>query len=201
VPGHVVVVDLLNYPGDARTRRAPRTQEVSMGTTTRTRLLALAALPLVAATTLLAVPAQAAAPPACTHGDVSIAYRGGDHATLHTTGRLVVRNTSGSACSLHGFGGLSYVGGGDGTQVGAAADRDPGTPVRTVVLAPGARARSAIQETSYAAFPAGECAPTRVDGLRVYLPGETRSLYVAHPTRGCTDTASHQLSHQAFRLR
>ena len=36
--------------------------------------------------------------------------------------------------TVQGYGGLSYVGGGDGTQVGAAADREPAT-ARRVVLA------------------------------------------------------------------
>ncbi len=45
----------------------------------------------------------------------------------HRFGRIILTNVSDHSCKIGGYGGLSYVGGGDGTQVGAPADRVPGT--------------------------------------------------------------------------
>ena len=136
--------------------------------------------------------------PECTRSDLSATYKGGDAAMSHVYGRIVLRNTSDSACYVQGYGGLSYVGGGDGTQVGAAADRTPSPTPRTV-LQPGDRVRSAIVETSYAPYPKQKCRPTPVDGFRVYVPDETRSLYIEHPTTGCANTKVHLLEHKAYR--
>lgn len=177
---------------------------------------ALAATGILAATAAVAVPAvqayanpadpaaaapssaRAIAPSACTPGDVSVSYRVTDAGAGQRFGRLVVTNTSGSACSIRGYGGLSYVGGGDGTQIGASATRTRGT-VRTVVLAGGAKAVSEVQESVSQNYSAGACQPRKVDGLRVYLPGATASQYVAHPTTGCASTRIHLLSHLPFR--
>ena len=135
--------------------------------------------------------------PECTKTNLSAKYRGGDAAMSHVFGRIVLRNTSEDACYVKGYGGLSYVGGGNGTQVGAAADRTPSATPRTV-LEPGDKVRSAIVETSYAPYPKKECQPTKVDGFRVYLPDETRSQFIEHRTTGCANPAIHLLEHKAY---
>ena len=134
----------------------------------------------------------------CTKADLSAKYKGGDAAMSHVFGRIVLRNTSEDACYVKGYGGLSYVGGGNGTQVGAAADRTPSATPRTV-LEPGDKVRSAIVETSYAPYPKKECRPTKVDGFRVYVPDETRSIFIEHPTTGCANPKVHLLQHKAYR--
>jgi hypothetical protein len=134
----------------------------------------------------------------CTNAELAASYRAGDAATSHRYGRIVLRNVSGHACRTEGYGGLSYVGGGDGTQVGAAAERDPST-VRSVVVAPGQRVVSRVSETVAAAYPRRTCRPEHVDGFRVYLPDESRSQYVVHPTTGCRNHGVHLLSHRAYR--
>ena len=110
----------------------------------------------------------------------------------------MLRNTSDRACTVRGYGGLSYVGGGDGTQVGAAADRTP-SRVRPIVVRPGERVVSPIAETAAAPYPRHRCRPRHVDGFRVYLPDETRSQFVPHPTTGCRDKRVHLLEHHAYR--
>jgi hypothetical protein len=139
-----------------------------------------------------------ASTPECTKADLSAKYRGGDAAMSHVYGRIVLRNVSDRSCFVKGYGGLSYVGGGNGTQVGAAADR---TPSRTpkVVLAPGDKVRSAVAETSYAPYPKRRCRPTPVDGFRVYAPDETHSFFIEHPTTGCANPRVHLLAHKAYR--
>ena len=143
-------------------------------------------------------PVQQRGTPECTRADLSASYHGADAAMSHIYGRIVLRNTSDAACSVQGYGGLSYVGGGNGTQVGAAADRTPSPTPRTV-LEPGDRVRSRIVETSFAPYPKQRCRPTPVDGFRVYVPDETRSIYIEHPTTGCANPNVHLLEHKAYR--
>ncbi len=134
----------------------------------------------------------------CTNDNLTAKYRGGDAAMSHVYGRIVLRNTSDVTCWVKGYGGLSYVGGGNGTQVGAAADRTP-SPKRKRVLEPGDKVRSAIVETSYAPYPRKQCRPAKVDGFRVYVPDETRSQFIKHPTTGCANPKVHLLEHKAYR--
>ena len=135
--------------------------------------------------------------PECTNANLTAKYRGGDAATSHVYGRIVLHNTSDRTCWVQGYGGLSYVGGGNGTQIGAAADRTPSNKPR-VTLKPGDKVRSAVVETSYAPYPRKKCKPREVDGFRVYVPDETRSQFVAHPTTGCANPAVHLLAHKAY---
>ena len=95
-------------------------------------LIAAAGLALAASGTLAAVPAQAAGTPACTNADLHASYRGGDGAAGTVFGRIVLRNTSDHACHTGGYGGISYVGHGDGTQIGAPARRTDVSAVATL---------------------------------------------------------------------
>jgi hypothetical protein len=162
---------------------------------------AAAALGLLAAA--LAVPgaassAAAARPVRCTNAELVASYHRTDAATSHRFGRLVLTNTSDHACRTGGYGGLSYVGGGDGTQIGAPADREPGR-ARSIVVRPGERVVSRVSATVAAVYPRRECRPAHVDGFRVYVPDETHAQFVAHPTRGCRNPHVHLLTHRAYR--
>ena len=157
----------------------------------------------VAGGVMMTAPSGSAAPgtratPECTNAQVTASYQGGDAAMSHVYGRIVLRNTSATTCWIRGYGGLSYVGGGDGQQVGAAADRTPSTKPR-VVLAPGDKVRSAVVETSTGPYPKSQCRPRPVDGFRVYLPDETRSQFIEHETTGCANPSIHLLAHKAYR--
>lgn len=157
----------------------------------------------VGAAVSMAPPVQAAAvaapmPPTCTARMVKVAFKMGGGAAGSLYGRIRVTNTSQASCSIHGYGGLSYVGYGNGTQVGAAADRTPAR-VRTVVLRPGARAHNRVRMVEAGNYSRRRCGPTKVDGFRVYLPGETRSLYAPHRTVGCSNPTVHLLSVKPYR--
>lgn len=148
---------------------------------------------------LAATPAAAVrATPECRAAQLDADYRARDASAGHRHGVVRLTNVGAAPCVLQGWGGLSYVGGGDGTQVGAAADRDRGT-ARRVVLASGDRALSAVDETVAQNYPRRACRPTPVDGFRVYAPDQTRSLFVAHPTTGCRSASVHLLSHGPYR--
>jgi hypothetical protein len=148
----------------------------------------------------LSVPsaAQSGTLPQCTNDHLVASYRGGDAATSHVYGRIVLTNVSDRSCWVRGYGGLSYVGGGDGTQIGAPADRAPSKKPKTV-LAPGEKVRSRVVETSAAPYPKKQCRPAPVDGFRVYVPDERRSQFVPHATTGCRNAAIHLLEHKAYR--
>jgi hypothetical protein len=141
--------------------------------------------------------ATAQATAECKKPDLSAKYKGGDAATSHVFGRIILHNVSDKPCFVQGYGGLSYVGGGNGTQVGAPADRTP-SPTPKTVLQPGDKVRSAVSETSTAPYPKNVCHPKKVDGFRVYVPDETHAFFIPHPTTGCANPQVHLLEHKAY---
>lgn len=160
---------------------------------------------VLAATVLVvaggAVPGgSAAAAPVehCGNGDLTASYRADGGAAGSRFGWILLRNTSGEPCWTQGYGGLSYVGRGDGSQVGAAARREGGKAKR-IVLEPGQRVRSRVREGTAANYPRRECRPRRVDGFRVYAPDTTESQFVVHPTFGCADDDIRLISQRPYR--
>ena len=167
-------------------------------TRSSTRAAAAGLLAVLAGALLAPVGAEAAAQVrTCTNADLTASYRATDAAAGHRYGRLILTNTSDSRCRTGGYGGLSYVGDGDGTQIGAAATRDPGK-VGSYVVRPGQRLVSRVDAVVAANYPAKRCHPAHVDGFRVYVPNATKSQYVAHATRGCRNAKIHLLSHGPF---
>ncbi|MGY0388770.1 DUF4232 domain-containing protein [Nocardioides sp. WG-D5] len=134
--------------------------------------------------------------PKCVNADLKAGYRATDAGAGSRFGEITLTNVSDHACSLGGFGGLSYVGGGDGTQVGAPAKREGGW--RKVIMKPGQVAVSAVAESTAENYPAADCRPTEVDGFRVYVPDSYDSQFVRHQTTGCADKNVSLLSHRAF---
>ena len=150
-----------------------------------TRLAAAAAALAVVGVGLVPTgAADARAVGECTNAELVASYHATDAGMSHQYGKIVLKNVSDHACRTGGYGGLSYVGGGDGTQIGAPATRVPGH-VRSIVVRPGQRVASRISETDAGVYPRRECRPAHVDGFRVYLPNETHSQYIPHPTTGC----------------
>jgi hypothetical protein len=91
---------------------------------------------------------------------------------------LVLTNNGSSECSLQGWPGVSFVGDGNGTQLGKAADFDRSTAHSTVTLAPGGTAQAPLKITQALNYPTADCTPQQADGFRVYPPGSTESLFV-----------------------
>ena len=162
-------------------------------------VLSLAALTLAGgAFSPAALPAQAASTPWCSSADLSSSYRASDAGAGHVYGWIVLRNTSDHSCRTGGYGGVSYVGDGNGTQIGAAAVRIDQDQVTQVVLAPGQRVRSALDETRAVNYPRQKCHRAHVDGFRIYVPDSTVSQYVVHPTTGCRATSVHLLHQKPY---
>ncbi|NYI80829.1 DUF4232 domain-containing protein [Nocardioides panzhihuensis] len=134
--------------------------------------------------------------PKCTNADLKAGYRATDAGAGSRFGEITLTNVSDRACALGGFGGLSYVGGDDGTQIGAPAARKG--QWRTVMMKPGQVAVSAVAESTAENYPASKCKPANVDGFRVYVPDSYDSQFVRHETTGCADKNVSLLSHRAF---
>jgi hypothetical protein len=164
---------------------------------TLTRVLAVTAA--LAGGLLAPMPLASAATPSCSNADLTASYHDGSGAAGTIYGRIVLRNTSGHTCRTGGYGGVSLVGDGDGTQIGAPARRTDPAGVRTFVLRPGQRVSSRIGVTEALNYPRKRCHPAHVDGFRVYVPNATASQFVAHPTTGCRSHRVKLLQQQPYR--
>jgi len=126
----------------------------------------------------------------CAVGDLRIRYAvdPGGGAAGSVMGTLTFTNTGSARCTLTGFPGVSFVGGGDGTQVGAPATRTDAA-ARTRTLGPGRSAEAALRRTQPGSY-GDDCQPTLVDGFRVYPPDSTDSAFVAFKTTGCRSSSA-----------
>jgi len=175
--------------------------------------LALAAALLGAVSLTLVAPsaAHAAAPP-CVNADLKASFRVLGSGMSQTYANLVLTNVSGHACTTGGYGGLSYVGHGNGTQIGRAARRDKSPAPRVVTVPPGGRVVSRVDMVSTGPYDKKVCRPTKVDGLRVYVPNSHVSQFVPvtswklakHTSvttwSACANRRLRTLSHEAYRL-
>lgn len=91
---------------------------------------------------------------------------------------LVLTNTGTQPCTLQGWPGVSFVGNGNGTQLGNAAQFDRSTPHPTITLTPGAHAQAPLLITNAGNYSSSDCSPQTADGFRVYPPGSTTALFV-----------------------
>jgi hypothetical protein len=163
-----------------------------------TRLVALSGLALLLTATVPAGVATATAAgttPSCRTRDLAanLDTRGGGAAgSLYV--RLVLRNDSGRACHTGGYPGVAYVGDGNGTQIGAAADRVDRAQVRTLQVPSGGRVAATVREVDALNYPSRVCRPRTTDGLRVYPPNQTTSTFVRQRTTGCRTRAVHLLT-------
>jgi hypothetical protein len=152
--------------------------------------VALTCAAVVIPTTALAAsgsPAKpaAAAIPRCGTGALT-AWLGipGDGYAGGVSYQLELSNTSGRACTLYGYPGVSALARG-GHQLGRAAGRGPASANRLVTLGRGATAHVLLQITDVASFPPASCGETTAVALRVYPPGATRSLEVPFTFQAC----------------
>jgi len=110
---------------------------------------------------------------------------------------LVLTNSGDRTCTLQGWPGVSFVGGGDGTQLGASATLDRSSEHPTVQLAPGDYAQAILTMVQAANYDEAECRPEQSEGFRVYPPGSTAALYIGAGGAlftACTSTDVQQLS-------
>ena len=130
-----------------------------------------------------------AGPPACATSGLSVKLGAGNGAAGSTFIPIVFTNTTGSACSLFGYPGVSFVTGQGGSQIGSAAMRDPTQPARSIVVAAGGVAHAVLRVVQADNFPAAGCKPTAVSTLKIFPPGQTDALYLAFSSRTCASTS------------
>ena len=124
-------------------------------------------------------------PLACATSDLKVTlgapngYAGGVYETI------VFTNTSGAACSLYGYPGVSLVSAPPYTQIGLAAKRSRTAPVKLIVLASGTSASAVLQVVDALNFPASTCSPTQAAFLRVYPPNQTVPVYLPDTSQIC----------------
>ncbi|MBT1664827.1 DUF4232 domain-containing protein [Curtobacterium flaccumfaciens] len=112
---------------------------------------------------------------------------------------LVLENTGSTTCTVQGWPGVSFVGGGTGKQIGAAAVAEKSSPHPTVTLAPGKTAVAPLKIVRAENYSAGDCSPETPDGFRVYPPGSKQSLFVKDTDyQACASADASLLSVQAF---
>jgi hypothetical protein len=115
----------------------------------------------------------------CDTGNLSGSIgRGGGGAAGSVEVTLVLTNNGSTECSLQGWPGVSFVGDGNGTQLGKPAEFDRSKPHPTVVLKPGGTAVAPLKIVQAGNYDESACQPKPADGFRVYPPGSTASLFV-----------------------
>ncbi len=138
-------------------------------------------------------PTQTVTPPpeaaACTTDNSSVELGTPDGAAGSTNVSIIFTNTSGADCALLGFPTVEFVGGGDGTQIGASAVDDDNTSPQLVTLAPGGIAAALLTITT-----AGNvCEPVDVDGFRVIPPGSSDAFFIAETSYSACDDPNTEL--------
>ena len=136
----------------------------------------------------------------CDTGKLSGAIgQGGGGAAGSVEVSIVLTNNGSSECSLQGWPGVSFVGDGNGTQLGAAAQLDRTKPHPTVVLQPGGTAQAPLRIVQALNYSESECKPKPADGFRVYPPGSTESLFIKDAgVTACTSDSVSLLTVGAF---
>jgi hypothetical protein len=95
-------------------------------------------------------------------------------------------NTSGTACALYGFPGVSFVTGQNGSQIGAPAQRNSSIAKVTATVAAHATAHAWLQVAEAGNYPASSCRPVTAHWLKIYPPGNTAPAYVGHAFQACS---------------
>jgi hypothetical protein len=105
-------------------------------------------------------------------------------------------NTSGAACEMYGYPGVSFAAAptGAGRQIGAPAQRNSAFTKMAVRLAPGQTAHAWLKVAVAGNYPAATCQPVTARWLRIYPPGETSAGYVGHTFNACSSASAALLS-------
>ena len=128
-------------------------------------------------------------PGACPTSALHLSIGTGNGAAGSVYYPLVFTNTSGSACTLFGFPGVSFVTGIGGSQIGHAATRNSDAPRQTVTLAPGGVAHATLQVVQALNFPPAKCQLTTAHWLKVYPPNQTEPVFLNFTSKTCAATA------------
>lgn len=133
---------------------------------------------------------------ACELGDLSVGARipAGSGAAGSSYVLITFTNTSGKACTMYGYAGVSFVGDKNGTQLGKPAARERSADPRRMKLSDGEVQTELLRIANAGNWDAAECAPTTADGFRVYPPGSYTSAYVKFSIEACQSKSVRQMT-------
>lgn len=115
----------------------------------------------------------------CTVGELTAEIADGGGGAAGSYGVAIILTNGGQrSCTLQGWPGVSFVGDGNGTQIGASAALDRSSPHEAHTLAPGAEVQTIVQIAQTGNYDAAECRPQATDGFRIYPPGSLESIFV-----------------------
>jgi uncharacterized protein DUF4232 len=176
-----------------------------MQSVSRSRRRLIATTAGIASIAAIAIPVSSAAgsgraaasPPPCSNiGTVAWLNTNSNAGAGSVFFKLQFTNLSGRRCTLRGFPGVSAVDT-QGHQLGRAASRDTGTPVRSITLSNGVTARAALRIVQVGNFPASTCRPVTAAGLRVFPPNQGGAKFIPFPFRACSRSGPVYLSVKA----
>jgi len=98
---------------------------------------------------------------------------------------IVFTNVSGTACTLYGYPGVSFVAAAGGSQIGIPATENPAHPRQLITLAPGRAGHAELQVVDAENYPPANCDMISAHWLRVYPPNQTAPLYAIFTAQAC----------------
>jgi hypothetical protein len=125
---------------------------------------------------------------------VNVASTAGGGAAGSTYVPIDFTNSSGRACSMYGYPGVSFVTGRGGSQIGAAAARNNGFSSVPVTLAAHASAHAWLQVAEAGNYPASTCHMVTATWLRVFPPADTVPAYASHTFSACASSKANLLT-------
>ena len=99
-------------------------------------------------------------------------------------------NTTGSACTLFGYPGVSFVTSPSGSQLGRPATRVAPTAA-LVTLPPGGVAHATIRIAQAANYSPSDCVPVTAHWLKIYPPNQFTAIYARYTTQACSARLPH----------
>jgi len=128
----------------------------------------------------------------CADSALQVTVSGSEGGAGNISSSVVFTNTGQESCVLRGAPGVSVVGDGNGTQLGAAAvQQDDASPV-DVTLAAGGSASAVLTSVNIGTDggPLDDCQPATGDGYRVFPPHSFTAIFVpAAAVPACSNAA------------
>ena len=117
---------------------------------------------------------------------VAVPSGGGGAAAGSTYYPIQFSNTGTSPCTLYGYPGVSFVSAAGGSQIGAAATRDPTLPATLITLSPGQTVHATLQVVDAMNYPSSGCGLVTAHWLKIYPPNQTAPVYVSFSAQTCS---------------
>ncbi|AZH84189.1 DUF4232 domain-containing protein [Plantibacter sp. PA-3-X8] len=128
----------------------------------------------------------------CADSVLQVTVSGADAGAGSIFSNVVFTNTGRESCVLRGAPGVSVVGDGDGTQLGAAAVQQEDAAPADVTLPAGGSASATLTSVNIGSDggPLDDCEAVTGDGYRVYPPHSFTAVFVASSAvPACSNTA------------